>query len=186
MRLRPPLRMSVTKRGEKEQRLGEFIGEHLAELRTARPQPNLEMLLIARSAESPVVRAVAALAPEIAAAGYSLRMIVAQADRESLPPGWVLSEAVEVDCEVRWAKKPRLIEAHEQLVLGPQTCWTGDTMRRDPAKCDAYETFIDACCETAASAAVSFERLWQASEPLFGRTPSARYVGEVPGAVRRH
>jgi hypothetical protein len=178
--------MSVTKRGEKEQRLGEFISEHLAEARSVRPQPNLEILLIARSVESPVVRAVAGLAPEIAAAGYSLRMIVAQADREALPPGWVLSEAVEVDCEVRWARKPRLIEAHEQLVLGPQTCWLGDTMRRDPAKCDAYETFIDACTETAGSASVSFERLWQASEPRFTRTASARYAGESPGAVRRH
>jgi hypothetical protein len=178
--------MSVTKRGEKEQRLGEFISEYLAEARSVRPQPNLEVLLIARSVDSPVVRAVTALAPEIAAAGYSVRMIVAQADRETLPPGWVLSEAVEVDCEVRWARKPRLIEAHEQLVLGPQTCWTGDTMRRDPAKCDAYETFIDACAKTAASAATSFERLWLASEPLFARTPSARYVGEAPGAVRRH
>jgi hypothetical protein len=186
MRLRPQLRMSVTKRGEKEQRLGEFISEYLAEARTARPQPSLEILLIARSVDSPVVRAVAGLASEIAAAGYSLRLIVAQADRESLPPGWVLSEAVEVDCEVRWARKPRLIEAHEQLVLGPQTCWTGDTMRRDPAKCDAYEAFIDACADTTASASVSFERLWQASEPLFGRAPSARYVREAPGAVRRH
>ena len=30
MRLRPPLRMSVTRRGEKEQRLGEFVGDYLA------------------------------------------------------------------------------------------------------------------------------------------------------------
>ena len=39
MRLRPPLRMSVTRRGEKEQRLGEFIGEYLAETNHARPRP---------------------------------------------------------------------------------------------------------------------------------------------------
>ena len=66
-----------------------------------------------------------------------------------MPRGWALSDAVEVDCEVRWARKPRLIEAHEQLVLGPQTCWIGDSMRREPAKCDAYETYIDDCAETA-------------------------------------
>ena len=86
------------------------------------------------------------------AAGYTLRMIVAQADRQSLPSGWSLSDTVEVDCEVRWARKPRLIEAHEQLVLGPETCWIGDSMRREPSKCDAYETFVDACQATAASA----------------------------------
>jgi hypothetical protein len=35
------------------------------------------------------------------------------------------------------ARHPRLVEAHEQLVLGPETCWIGDCMQRDPAKCDA-------------------------------------------------
>jgi hypothetical protein len=56
MRFRPPLRMSVTRRGEKEQRLGEFIAEHLAEVRSVRLQPRSEILVIARSVESPVVR----------------------------------------------------------------------------------------------------------------------------------
>jgi len=58
------------------------------------------------------------------------------------------------------------IEAHEQLVLGPETCWIGDCMRRDPAKCDAYESYVEGCGEAAGCAAVSFERLWLASQPL--------------------
>ena len=129
--------------------------------------------MIARSVESPVVKAISAQAGEIAAAGYCVRMIIAQADRQSLPRGWTLSDSVEVDCEVRWAKKPRLIEAHEQLVLGPETCWIGDSMRREPAKCDAYENYVDACADTTAAAIVSFERLWAASEPLLARSPVA-------------
>lgn len=186
MRLRPPLRMSVTRRGEKEQRLGEFICDYLAEVRHTQPQPGAEILLIARSVESPVVKAIAAQAGDIVAAGYCVRMIVAQTDADTMPRGWTLSDAVEVDCEVRWARKPRLIEAHEQLVLGPHTCWIGDSMRREPAKCDAYESYVDDCARTTASATVSFERLWQASEALLAGTPPPSRGDETAGSVRRH
>jgi hypothetical protein len=186
MRLRPPLRMSVTRRGEKEQRLGEFIGDYLAEVHTAAPRPRSEILLIARSVESPVVKAISSFAPEIVAASFGVRMIVAQTDAESMPRGWSLSDAVEVDCEVRWARKPRLIEAHEQLVLGPETCWIGDSMRREPAKCDAYETYIEECAKTATSAIISFERLWRTSEPLLARATIPLVSREPLGFLRRH
>lgn len=178
--------MSVTRRGEKEQRLGEFIGEYIAEARHAHRQPDSEILLIARSVESPVVKAIAAQSAAIVAAGYTVRMIVAQTDADTMPRGWALSDTVEVDCEVRWARKPRLIEAHEQLVLGPHTCWIGDTMRREPAKCDAYESYVDDCAKTTASAIVSFERLWQTSEPLLPGTPVPARGEEAMGVVRRH
>jgi hypothetical protein len=186
MRLRPPLRMSVTRRGEKEQRLGEFIGEYLSEAHQASLQPGTEILLIARSVESPAVKALAAFASEIVAAGMCVRMIVAQTGADTMPRGWALSDAVEVDCEVRWARKPRLIEAHEQLVLGPQTCWIGDSMRREPTKCDAYESYIDDCAETAASALVSFERLWRSSEPWLAGSPVLPRGDEAIGFARRH
>jgi hypothetical protein len=137
--------------------------------------------------ESPVVRAIAALAAEVVAAGYAVRLIVAQTDADTMPRGWTLSDTVEVDCEVRWARKPRLIEAHEQLVLGPETCWIGDSMRREPTKCDAYETYIDDCAKTAASAITSFERLWRTSEPLLARVPITSQSGdEAAGLARRH
>jgi hypothetical protein len=120
------------------------------------------------------------------AAGYGVRLIVAQTDLETMPRGWTLSDTIEVECEVRWARKPRLIEAHEQLVLGPETCWIGDSMRREPVKCDAYESYIDACAKTTAAAVVSFERLWQTSEPLVSRTPVAPRGDASPGLARRH
>jgi hypothetical protein len=178
--------MSVTRRAEKEQRLGEFVREYLAETRSGRLPGGRDVLVIARSVDSPVVRAVSSVASELVGAGCSVRMIVAQADRKSPPDGWTLSPDVDVDCEVRWARRPRLIEAHEQLVLGPETCWIGDSMRREPAKCDAYESYVDACAETANSAAVSFERLWAASEPLLGHAPIAREPSDPAGFARRH
>ncbi len=186
MRPRPPIRMSVTRRAEKEQRLYEFVGAYLSEANRGRCPTSNDILLIARSVESPVVRAVASLASEIAAAGSCVRLIIARADRESPPRDWALSRDVDVDCEVRWARRPRLIEAHEQLVLGPQTCWIGDSMRREPAKCDAYESYVDVCSATAAAAAVSFERLWAASEPLLGHAPVAPVGGEPVGLARHH
>src|SRR5215831_9409008 len=180
MRLRPPLLVSVTRHEDKEHKLQEFICQHLnglgqgGDTHLANP-----LLIVARSLASPLVRAVAGLTLEIAASGRSARMILAHIDGEPQPDDW--GRAVTFSHEIRWAKHPRLIEAHEQLVLGPQTCWIGDCMRRDPAKCDAYESFVEGCGEAAGCTAVSFERLWLASQPLVSRT-AGRIVGMATGS----
>ncbi len=184
MRVSPALRMSVVKRGEKEQKLVAFLSRHFAGGQDRQPPSGHEILLIARSIKSPLVKAIVSQAPQIAAAGRSLRAILALADREALPPGWSIADAVRIDCEVRWAKNRRLLEAHEQLVLGRDTCWTGDSMRRDPAKCDAYETFVEGDAATTASACVSFERLWVASEPLLPPAPLPRRSVEPTATAR--
>jgi len=165
MSLRPPLRVSVTRHEEKEQSLKDFLLQHMA---SARDQgaagPGSDLLIVARSLESPVIKAITGLADEIAAAHLSVRLILAQVDRDLNGADWAFLH------EIRWAKHPRLIEAHEQLVIDAQTCWIGDCMRRDPAKCDAYESFVEGCGEAAGCAAVSFERLWHASQPLVKST----------------
>jgi hypothetical protein len=169
MRLRPPLLVSVTRHEEKEHKLQEFICRHLQGLGHAGDMhPANDLLIVARSLGSPLVKAVAGLTHEIAAAGRSARMILAHIDGEPQPEDW--GRTITFSHEIRWAKHPRLIEAHEQLVLGPQTCWIGDCMRRDPAKCDAYESYVEGCGEAAGCAAVSFERLWLACQPLVHRT----------------
>jgi hypothetical protein len=165
MRLRPPLRVTVTRHEEKEQKLQEFVCQHLQGVEGGDAGC---LLVVARSLESPVVKAVAGLSHEIAAAGRSARMILAHIDREAIAEDW--ARGVTFPHEIRWAKHPRLIEAHEQLVLGPETCWIGDCMRRDPAKCDAYESYVEGCGEAAGCAAVSFERLWLACQPLVTRS----------------
>ena len=175
MRLRPPLLVSVTRHEEKEQKLQAFICQHLQGVEHGGDRhPAKHLLIVARSLGSPLVRAVAALTHEIAASGRSAHMILAHIDGEPQPEDW--GRAVTFAHEIRWAKHPRLIEAHEQLVLGPETCWIGDCMRRDPAKCDAYESYVEGCGETAGCAAISFERLWLACQPLLSRT-ARRIVG---------
>src|SRR5262245_51290295 len=171
MRFRPPLRVSVTRHGDKEQKLREFIIQHIATTNDLGGAGRFSQIqVVARSMDSPVVKAIAGLAREIAAAGVAVRMILAHADHDTFADPWSdAGQAVGFDHEVRWARHPRLIEAHEQLVLGAQTCWIGDSMRRDPTKCDAFESYVEGCGEAAGCALVSFERLWVASEPLLTR-----------------
>jgi hypothetical protein len=178
MSLRPPLRVSVTRHEDKEQKLKAFLAHHVARLQhSADAAPVSHLLLIARSLESPVIKAIGALSEEIAAAGLGARLILAHVDREPLPEDW--GRSIAFTHEIRWARHPRLVEAHEQLVLGPDTCWIGDCMRRDPAKCDAYESYVEGCGEAAGCAAVSFERLWAASQPLVKRTARLAGAGQT-------
>jgi len=44
--------------------------------------------------------------------------------------------------------------------------WIGDIMRREPAKRDAFENYVDNCEKTANWAKVAFQRLWAISKPL--------------------
>jgi hypothetical protein len=60
---------------------------------------------------------------------------------------------------------PRLLEAHEQLVLSDKKAWIGDCMRRDPSRRDAYESCCDGSDSRASWAARSFEHMWAAAAP---------------------
>jgi hypothetical protein len=181
MRFRPPLRVSVTRHEDKEQKLQAFLSHHIAGISPRGAHP-AHLLLVARSLDSPVVRAISGLCDDIASAGLGVRLILAHVDREPLPEDW--GRGLPFAYEIRWARHPRLVEAHEQLVIGPETCWIGDCMRRDPAKCDAYESYVEDCGEAAGCAAVSFERLWHASEPLASHRGNARDGGSAaPGPL---
>ena len=190
MRFPPQFRMSVTRRGEKEQRLTVFIARGLAlagplDSQGAMPLWSGRICVLARSIDSPVVRALGTLAAEVAAAGSSVRLLLAKSDRVLPAGGCIYPQVVTLDCEVRLTRDPRLIEAHEQMVLGQHACWTGDSMRRDPAACDAYESFIDDCPDLARAARATFERLWSAAEPLFEHRPIAPPTGPAAALERR-
>jgi hypothetical protein len=183
MRFPTQSRMSVTRRGEKAQRLSAFIVRSLASQGDAAGRPG-GITVIARSLQSPVARAIGALAADIAAAGLSVRILLLKADGAAADAFAFPQAAAGLDCELRLARDPRLIEAHEQLVLGPGTCWTGDSMRRDPLAYDAYETFVDDCAQIAGAAASTFARLWIGGEPLLGRPIPSGLVVETDGPSR--
>ena len=143
---------------EKVAKLSEFISQDL-ELRAASAPETRGgcYLLIARSPDSPVAQSLLALAAQITAAGITVHSIFS-----ALKPG----EAPELAHDCRVFRDPRLLAAHEQLVLGTSCAWIGDSMRRDPQKRDALERYSTSCAHTAALATSSFKRIWRAAEPL--------------------
>ena len=82
----------------------------------------------------------------------------------------------------RFLTDARMLEAHEQLVLGPATVWIGDCMRRDPSKRDAFETYCDLNVPTARSARRSFERMWSMASTT-GPGQGVRRLTDLPGCV---
>ncbi len=165
----PPPLPSVVKREDKMETLRSFITAYW--LMPRRDTALTQITLLARSAESPVARALVTLGPEIAKRSLRVRAIFAHMEPEKTPIGWsVCGPQIAFERDLRWAKNPRLVDAHEQLVLGDDTCWIGDCIRRDPSRRDAYEQFVNHNTVVTSRMATSFERLWGASVPLLIRT----------------
>ena len=162
--------------GEKIAKLSDFIASDL-DGRTAHGLHTAGgcYLLVARSVDSPVAQALCVHAGRLSVSGIRVKVIFSEADNAPLPAPFALPS------ECRLARDPRLLAAHEQLVLSPTHAWTGDCMRRDPAKRDALERFAPNCAETAAMAARSFDKLWKAAVP-FESLPrlSAALASHVP------
>ncbi len=124
------------------------------------------VLLVARSVDSPVAKAVAALVRE-GAMPNPLRTILALMPREDADAAAVDTfNALIGSHGGQVIRDIRLFDAHEQIVLGPAASWVGDCMRRDPMKRDAYECYAAECSKTAGWARTSHERLWAVCEPM--------------------
>lgn len=162
MRLPSPPRIPVLSREDKEAKLKEFIAEALAaghggEVCVA--EISAEISLVARAVDSPVVKAVLAMAGEIAAANRTIRVVVFDADTlhdDSTQSSLFDTAAI----EVRALNDQRFASAHEQLSLGYGRVWIGDCMRRDPAKRDAFEMYHTGRDAFCAHARASFAKLW--------------------------
>ena len=164
--------MHVVKKEEKESRLKAFILEHVSGGSNG-AAPVLSFL--ARAVDSPVYHAVKALAPDLAAAGIAVRaVIVHEPDDGSLD--FVMDGVVH---HIRQGRDLRLLDAHEQLVIGSQVAWIGDCMRRDPTKRDAYECYSANSAATATFTLRSFERIWQRSVGIVSPTPVELATGDT-------
>jgi len=132
-------------------------------------------LLIARSPESPVALALREHAAGLAKSGIRIRAIFGEAELGH-GAATIAAAPFALPSECRIARDPRLLAAHEQLVLAPDCAWIGDSMRREPSKRDAYENFAAGCAETATNATRSFEKIWRAAAPV-------RSVPVLPAAL---
>jgi hypothetical protein len=166
MRFNALTRMHVVKKEDKELKLKDFIQKDIL-ARRAEGTVSGEACyrLVALSAESPVAKALASLAPEAANLGIEVQAVFVSVDRLAPVPDGAASLAMAA-ASCRLATDPRLRDAHEQLVLNDKTAWIGDCMRRDPAQRDAYECYSEDCAATADWAARSFDRIWAAAEPV--------------------
>jgi hypothetical protein len=172
--------------GEKVAALSEFIA-HEMDSRSARGMSTADpcYLVIARSPDSPVAQALRAHAANLTAAGIRVRAIFSEIEAGRAATA-TLSPPFSPPSECRLTRDPRLLEAHEQLVLAPDCAWIGDSMRREPSRRDSYERFALNCAQTAANAACSFERLWRFATPAeaFTHLPAA-LASSLPGTARR-
>jgi hypothetical protein len=149
-----------TPQQDRERQIARFIRQYLDMAAHDGPQA---VLLVARSGASPVARALKDAAVEIASRGIGVRIIVASDERvQELWPSTAERQAR----EIRIARNPRLLDVHEQLVLGQRATWFGDSLRRDPMKRDAFESYTADDASAAGRARSTFERLWRATEPL--------------------
>jgi hypothetical protein len=171
--------MHVVHREEKEARIKDFILTDIAARKaTGASLFGCTYCLVARSWESPASRALLAVVDEAVAIGIGIRAVLVQ------HVGAVKSDAAArlPSGGCRTVSDPRLLEAHEQLVLGDCASWIGDCMRRDPARRDTYETFCDGTSRSTLWAARSFEHLWTAADPAnldsnFKSAPADAFIG---------
>lgn len=174
MRFSPKARMNVVTTEDKETRLRAFIARHIEAQRALGASPNdTTYRLLALSAESPAARALAALAPELAAAGIKTEALLLRRATSAMPEA--------VDC--RFVADVRLLDAHEQLVLDATTVWIGDCMRRDPLRRDTYENYSETCAATGARATRSFAQIWRLADPSAGVKAERKWPGQWQAAL---
>jgi hypothetical protein len=144
------------KREVKEQRLHDLVERYIAYLAAGKDiaPADRTIELIAHSPESPIAMAISARLPELNAAGVTVRAIFASTMPEASMATWLAQASW-----VQWARDKRLLEIHEQLILGATRCWTGDAMRRGATKTDLFESLNEGSAELARLGRQAFDKL---------------------------
>ena len=161
MRLIASTRIQAVSEEQKESRLKDFIQNDLKarEALDGAVASERTYRLLARSPDSPVARALAGLVPDATALGIDIQVVFLRVDGVA-PASESASQFVSPSVACRRASDRRLVDAHEQLFLGNGRAWVGDSMRRDPARRDAYESYSDYCELVASWTDRSFQRIW--------------------------
>ena len=144
--------------------------------------------LIARSPAMAAARALTLHASEIERQQISVQVVFAK-----LAPAELLGQLAAalglIDqrdasaAKVRIIKNAALLDAHEQLVLGREMCWTGDMLRR----CDEHRNRLDIVEEGLTGpvrlAELSFNAIWSVAKPVPPRALSGHPMGQPLGSV---
>jgi len=161
--------VQVVKRDEKETKLTKFI---LGEIASGRASTSGQWRVLALTTESPVLAALERVVRDLGgASNLEIQVILMSTDKRIKGARFQDAQSV----SYRLAGSSRMLDAHEQLVLGERSSWTGDCMRRDPRERDAFETFGSDNEELADWASKSFDRIWANATPM--RAPQRRTGG---------
>lgn len=154
----------------------------------AKPDTSLTMIL--RAADSDPAKALIGVKGALRNCGVRVKVILARIEPEDdlrqlfaglceLAPQQGASELI------RWARNPRLLDAHEQVTYGEAMCWSGDAMRRDADKRNALTLFDEAAPDTVRLGRLAFEALWAASSLVPERRLTGPVTARPSGAYER-
>ncbi len=174
-------------RRETIKRFDDFILSYISKIEkgSSASSEDLRVTLIARSPDSAVTHAVRRHANAFVDRGIELRVIFA-----SIEPASVFADFVEMagmyngqnclDASLRWAKNPALLDAHEQLVLGTDHCWSGDAMRRAADVRFSLDLFESVGANAVDLGRSAFLGLWSASTNI----PKSRFRNVTPARAK--
>lgn len=129
--------------------------------------------LIARSPATAAARALAVHAQEIERQQVTVQIIFAK-----LAPVELLIELATAlgimprehqPESIRFIKKTPLLNAHEQLVLGSSTCWTGDMLRRSEEQRNGLDILEEDAPGSVRLAQFAFNAIWGVARPAPAR-----------------
>jgi hypothetical protein len=143
-----------------------------------RAEAGAPLTMILRSPEADPVKALIGMTGALERKGVRARVLLAKIEPddelkklfETLSTLAPLEPAHEL---IRWARNPRLLEAHEQVTYGETMCWSGDAMRRDADRRNALTLFDEEAPESVRLGRLAFEALWTASALV----PKGRLTG---------
>lgn len=138
-----------------------------------------QVTLLVRSPLAPAARAFALYADGLAREQIRARIILAK-----LTPGDLLCElSVALDlvhpgeCKsdhIRHINVPALLNAHEQLVLGSSTCWTGDVLRRPEENRNGLDLLENDASQAVKLAEFAFDAIWSSAKSVPGGALTGR------------
>jgi hypothetical protein len=173
----PPFRPLETKE-ERETTIKTFIRDALDESTSGREDA---IALLARSPDSPVVTALLALSDELAERRIGAAIVLAGGATAAEDETWSLSFSAKFIHEIRLTSNPRVLDGHEQLIVGDRSVWYGDCMRRDPLKRDAFTTFLPNDPAAVRACRFAFRGLWRGAQSIYRNAALSSLVVTASG-----
>ena len=157
--------------------IGKLLNGYLRPLEAGSQEQGLQRCvdLIAASVLSPVAYAIAMKSERLAQCGVALRIVLADTSHASeLQAIGTAFKATALPPQFRVVTDAALLDANEQLILGEDLSWSGDTLRR-AERSNAQAVITRGAEKGVRAGRQAFEALWSTATPLekIARRPQA-------------